>query len=143
MVSNGVSVRPSIDVEWKLFVSQTLPRALYLFLMEVFHLQLRVRARMVSFVHTDNCPICGQVETFFHAIAECKHHQLISEHITRSCPPMPYKGFGWSIFKIPLVCRLNYSSGLCRWMGVYSHWKMRNYVKMSSKVAVVDLFLQY
>ena len=112
VVSSGVSIYPSLDVEGKPFFSKTLPPALHLFLMEVFHLQLCVRGRMVSFVHADKCPICGQVGTVFHAIVECKHRQLISDLITGSFALVPYKGSRCSIFETPLVCRLNYSLGV-------------------------------
>ena len=41
-------------------------------------------------------------------------------------PPVPHKGEKCLISQVPLVRRLNYASGVCYWLGVHSHWQMRN-----------------
>ena len=107
--------------------------------MEVFHLWPCVHAWTVSFVDTDKCLVYRQLDTVFHAIAECRHHQLISDRNSGSFAPVPYKGSRCSIFEIPLVRGLYYSSGICYWISV----PIGKYVKMSFKVPTTDPSLHY
>ena len=45
------------------------------------------------------------------------------------------------ISQVHLVRRLNYASGICYWLGVFSHREMRNFVKTSGKMATEGMFL--
>ena len=112
-------------------------------MMEVFHYKLCSESCMVAMTESDTRPVWGQFKIVEHAFCGGRFHRLSFRLVERIFSSIPYKGEKCLISHIPLVRRLNYACGICCWLGVFSHWQMRNFLKMSGTVATKGMFLSY